>query len=78
MVLIIQNNRFRYGKTSLNINLNPGKYLANIYFLGNDEYLKGNTSANVEVLSTIVSRATFRYENGEILKNTYVKFIVNC
>ena len=78
------------GKASLNINLNPGKYLANIYFLGNDEYLKGNTSTGVEVLSTIVSTDLTKYyksnsqfetklldNNGNALINETVTFNVN-
>ena len=78
------------GKTSLNLNLNPGKYLANIYFLGNDEYLKGNTSANVEVLSTIVSNDLTKYyksnsqfetelldSKGNALINETVTFNIN-
>lgn len=78
------------GKASLNINLNPGKYLANIYFLGNDEYLKGNTSTGVEVLSTIVSTDLTKYyksnsqfetklldNKGNALINETVTFNVN-
>ncbi|MBO5840989.1 MAG: carboxypeptidase regulatory-like domain-containing protein [Methanobrevibacter sp.] len=49
------------GKTSLAINLNPGKYLANIAFLGNDKYLNANTTANVDVLSTIIANNLTKY-----------------
>lgn len=49
------------GKTSLAINLNPGKYLANITFLGNDKYLNTNTTANIDVLSTIIAKNMTKY-----------------
>ena len=49
------------GKTSLAINLNPGKYLANITFLGNDKYLNTNTAANIDVLSTIIAKNMTKY-----------------
>ena len=78
------------GKTSLAINLNPGKYLANITFLGNDKYLNTNTTANIDVLSTIIANNITKYyksnsqfeakildDKGNPLTNENVTFNIN-
>ena len=78
------------GKASIAINLIPGKYLANIYFLGNDQYSLSNKSVNINVLPTISGNdlvkyykndsqyyATFLGSDGEVLDNTDVTFNIN-
>ena len=49
------------GKASIAINLIPGKYLANIYFLGNDQYSPSNKSVNINVLPTISGNDLVKY-----------------
>lgn len=49
------------GKASLAINLNPGKYLANIYFLGSNMYAPLNKTVNVNVLPTIIANGLVKY-----------------
>ena len=78
------------GKASLAINLIPGTYLANIYFLGNNNYSSSNKSVNVTVLPTIQGNdlvkyykndsqyyATFFDGSGEVLDNRNVTFNIN-
>lgn len=78
------------GRTSLAINLNPGKYLANIHFLGNDKFSSSNKTVNIEVLPTIYGNdlvkyyknasqyyATFRDGTGEVLDYANVTFNIN-
>ena len=78
------------GKASIAINLIPGKYLANIYFLGNNQYSPSNKSVNVNVLPTISGNdlvkyykndsqyfATFLGSDGEVLDNEEVTFNIN-
>ncbi len=78
------------GKASIAINLIPGKYLVNVYFLGNDVYLKNNKTSSVEVLSTIYANdltkyyknasqyyATFVDDFGNPLVNENVTFNIN-
>jgi len=78
------------GKASIAINLIPGKYLANIYFLGNNQYSPSNKSVNVNVLPTISGNdlvkyykndsqyfATFLGGDGEVLDNMDVTFNIN-
>ena len=78
------------GKASIAINLIPGTYLANIYFLGSDQFLPSNKSVNVKVLPTIEGNdlvkyykndsqyyATFYDGSGEVLDNQNVTFNIN-
>ncbi|MBR6023991.1 MAG: hypothetical protein IK044_03360 [Methanobrevibacter sp.] len=78
------------GKASIAINLIPGTYLANIYFLGNSQFLPSNKSVNVTVLPTIEGSdlvkyyknnsqyyATFYDGSGEVLDNENVTFNIN-
>lgn len=78
------------GSASLAINLNPGKYLANIYFLGDDMYSPSSKSVNIKVLPTISGNdlvkyyknesqyyATFLGGDGEVLDNVDVTFNIN-
>jgi hypothetical protein len=78
------------GKASLAINLIPGTYLANIYFLGNNNYSSSSKSVNVTVLPTIQGNdlvkyykndsqyyATFFDGSGEVLDNRNVTFNIN-
>ena len=96
-VLIININNVNYTKTTNNdgrasiaINLSPGTYLTNIYFLGNDKYRAANASANVEVLPTIdgsdlvkyyrnssAYTASFIDGSGDPLEDTDVQFNIN-
>lgn len=78
------------GSTSLAINLIPGKYLANIYFLGNDKFSPSNKSVDINVLPTISGNdlvkyykndsqyyATFLDGTGEALDYMNVTFNIN-
>ena len=78
------------GKASIAINLIPGTYSANIYFLGNNKYLPSNKSVNVVVLPTIEGNNLVKYYkndtqyyakfydgSGEVLKNQNVRFNIN-
>lgn len=78
------------GKASIAINLNPGSYIANINFLGNDKYSSSNKTVNVNVLPTISGNdlvkyykndsqyyATFFDGNGKVLANTDITFNIN-
>ena len=78
------------GKASIAINLIPGTYLANIYFLGNNKYLPSNKSVSVVVLPTIEGNDLVKYYkndsqysakfyngSGEVLKNQNVMFNIN-
>lgn len=53
------------GKASIAINLIPGEYLANIYFLGNNKYSPSNKTVNIEVLSTIVGNNLVKYYHND-------------
>lgn len=95
--LIININGINYTRTTndsgsafIKINLSPGKYLTNIYFLGNDKYLKSNKTVGVEVLPTINGnnlvkyyrnatpyQATFLDGMGNPLVNNSVSFNIN-
>lgn len=95
--LIININGVNYTRTTndsgsafIKINLSPGKYLTNIYFLGNDKYLKSNKTVGVEVLPTINGnnlvkyyrnatpyQATFLDGMGNPLVNNSVSFNIN-
>lgn len=95
--LIININNVNYtkttnseGRTSLAVNLNPGTYLTNIYFLGNDKYAGTNTSVNVKVLSIIEASdlvkyykndtayyASFTDSSGDPLEGADVQFNIN-
>ena len=50
-----------FGQASMKINLIPGTYLANIYFLGNDNYSSVNKTINVEILPTISGEDVVKY-----------------
>ena len=78
------------GRASLAINLIPNTYLANIYFLGNNQYAPSNKSVNVTVLPTIQGNdlvkyykndsqyyATFFDGSGDVLDNQNVTFNIN-
>lgn len=78
------------GTTSLAINLSPGKYLANIYFLGNDMFAPSSKTVNIKVLPTIEGNdlvkyyknesqyyATFLDSDGDVLDGVDVKFNIN-
>ncbi len=95
--LIIDINGINYtkttnneGRTSLAINLNPGVYLANVYFLGNDKYSGANATATVDVLPTIEGSDLVKYYKnstaytayfadglGDPLDNENVQFNIN-
>lgn len=95
--LIININGVNYTRTTndsgsafIKINLSPGKYLTNIYFLGNDKYLKSNKTVGVEVLPTINGnnlvkyyrnatpyQATFLDGMGNPLVNNSISFNIN-
>ena len=53
------------GKASIAINLIPGTYLANIYFLGNNQFLPSNKSVNVTVLPTIEGNDLVKYYKND-------------
>ena len=78
------------GSTSIPINLNPGSYLGNIRFLGNDKYAPANKNVNINVLPTIQGNdlvkyyhnssqyyATFIDGSGDVLDNVDVIFNIN-
>lgn len=78
------------GRASLAINLNPGLYSSNIYFLGTDQYLSSNKTVNVKVLPTISGEdivkyyhnntqyyATFLDSEGGVLDFENVTFNIN-
>lgn len=78
------------GVASVNLNLNPGNYVACAYFDGNDAYESSNLTNNFKVLSTIKASnlskyykgatqysATFFNSQGIVLSNTYVNITVN-
>lgn len=78
------------GIAIVNLNLNPGKYTANVYFAGDDSYDASNYTATIVVLSTIKSAdvvkyykgsaqyiATFFDSNGKVLANRNVDINVN-
>ena len=49
------------GKTSIAINLIPGKYLSSIYFLGSDKYAPSQKTVNVTILPTISGSDLVKY-----------------
>ena len=78
------------GKTSIAINLVPGKYLAGIYFLGNEKYSPANRTVKVNVFPTIDGddlvkyyhnstqySATFTDGLGDPLDNEEVSFNIH-
>lgn len=79
------------GVASLNLKLNPGTYLINSYFTGDDTYeASNNLSCNVKVLTTIKAgditkyykgaktyKATFLDSQGNALKNKKVTITLN-
>lgn len=79
------------GVASFNLKLNPGTYLTNAYFMGDDTYgPSNNLSCNVKVLTTIKAsdvtkyykgskayKATYLDSNGKPLKNKKVTITVN-
>ncbi|MBR0271295.1 MAG: Ig-like domain repeat protein [Methanobrevibacter sp.] len=70
--VIININRVNYtrttdtdGKASIAINLLPGKYLSNIYFLGTNKYSSSSKQINVEVLPTISGDDLTKYYRND-------------
>ena len=95
--VIININGVNYTRTTndegnifLRINLIPGNYPINIFFLGNDKYSSASKSINVEVLPTIDGQDLVKYfknasqycaafvdGNGQPLANRDVTFNIN-
>lgn len=78
------------GIASFKLNLNPGNYISNAYFDGDDDYNASNSTFTFKVLSTIKASnlskyykgstqytATFFKSNGERLTNTVVNVNIN-
>ena len=78
------------GKIVVDVNLGVGKYSVSVIFQGNDDYIKNNASAYINVFSTIEAHemkraylsgydfeAVFYNSNGEVLADKNITFIVN-
>ena len=61
------------GHAFLRINLIPGNYSTNIYFLESNKYLSANKSINVEILPTIVGQDLIKYYKND--SQYYAAFI---
>lgn len=78
------------GIALINLNLNPGTYLATVAFMGDDDYGSSNLTSQIKILPTIKANdvtkyykgskkytATFFDSCGNPLKNTQVNITVN-
>lgn len=54
------------GLASFKLELNPGKYLVNAYFSGDDSYENCSLSATLEILSTIKANDVTKYYKGDV------------